>query len=297
MSELSLCNPPFGLPENIISQLLSTYCDGRSFSTFFHVLLGNRTLCSFAFSVLRDALVDRYITLASPETYIGENREIRDCLDIIREDIRTCSVIQSDTDGRLVCNHDEYSDVSTLVSEWCAILDYFDYMRLRKGHDFVLWCGPMHSQGLGTMEVTYLSSSFWTVTSMDYLYKELELNNHCLTHPAIDTLHPDVSHYGILEVGTKEDIEILNRIRYGMSPDLASGSRYNILVPGHQEYEPTMGFSRPEESTFLDSYQGRHNHSLAFLWVGHDEGGDFEHSLSRLGENVIRILSRMEGRR
>ena len=77
--------------EVVQSQILSSFLDGKSTSTYFHVLLCNNSLQSSAFHLIRDALVDRYLNLAKSEHFAKHNDEVRDVLDIIREDIRTCT--------------------------------------------------------------------------------------------------------------------------------------------------------------------------------------------------------------
>uniref|UniRef100_A0A7S4MVZ8 Uncharacterized protein n=1 Tax=Odontella aurita TaxID=265563 RepID=A0A7S4MVZ8_9STRA len=277
-------HPLASLNDPLQSQILSTFCDGKSMSTFFIVLRGNQIHRPFAFDVLRDALVDRYKNLARTGV-LSKNMEVRDCLDVIREDIRTCGIIDSD-DGTLVCDDDEYSDVVAKVSQWCAIVDYFDSMKSRS--DFVLWAGPIQTQGFGKIESASVSSPFWTVTALDYFYQELELNNHYLTHPSTNGLPSSLvdSPFGMLKVDTEGDVERLGRVQYSLSSDPDSGSRF-ALVPSQQEYEPTFCFALPSGSS--SSYK----HTLALFWEGEDDI-DFEYSLRRIGENVIRLLSRLE---
>mmetsp|Transcript_22091 Transcript_22091/g.32703 ORF Transcript_22091/g.32703 Transcript_22091/m.32703 type:complete len:210 (+) Transcript_22091:321-950(+) len=201
-----------------------------------------------------------------------------------------CRVFQ-DVNGQMTCDEGDGTlreSVAKNISSWCAIIEYFDTMRLQRGErsgEFVLWCGKLKTQqGFGTIQRAELSSALWTVTSMDYVFDQLELNNHYLTYPTIDTLPPSVieSPYGILNMESKEDIDVLQRIRYYLRPD-PDTARF-LLVPSQMEYEPTLGFALNQH---LMERKG-----LLFYWDGNDEG-DFEYSLTRLAENVKRILQRI----
>jgi hypothetical protein len=280
-----------GLPEVVQSQILSSFCDGKSASTYFHVILCNKNLNSIAFDLIRDALVDRYKNLAMNVQLVGDNEEIRDVLDIIREDIRTCKVLKSNA-GRMVIDDGENSlreGLATKVSDYCAIIDYFDTMRLQKLDkvgEFILWCGELQIQG-ETIQRASLSSPFWSVTAMDFFYDQLELNCHCLCHPAPNASHQslieDQFEFGFLDVDLETDEGTFKRTRHGLSDEIGS-SRF-FLVPSQMEYEPTVGFSLNRTLT--------KRRCLECHWDGNDEG-DFEYSLSHLPKNAIRILSRMK---
>jgi len=276
------------LPEGLQSSILSRFCDGRSIAIFFEVLFSNKQLRQLAFDLVRDALVDRYKRLAEVE--FNNYEEIRDVLDIIREEIRMCRVAE-DVNGQMICDEGDATlreSVAKNISSWCAIIEYFDTMRLQTGDrsgEFVLWCGQLKThQGFGTIQRAELASALWTVTSMDYVFDQLELNNHYLTHPARDSLQPSLleSPYGMLNVEAKEDFDVLQRIRHALRPD-PNSARF-MLVPSQMEYEPTLGFA-------LNQHQVKRK-CLLFHWDGNDEG-DFEYSLTRLAENVKRILQRI----
>jgi len=287
-----------GLPEVVQSQILSSFCDGKSISTFFHVILCNQSLNPVAFDLVRDALVDRYKNLASSEQFqLGNHEEIRDVLDIVREEIRTCKVVKSAIGGgrRMVIDDGDASfreGVAAKISDYCAIIDYFDKMRLQKSEtfgEFILWCGELQLQQGGKIRRACLSSKSWTVTAMDFFHDQLELNNHCLTHPAAASCDflPSLmeSPFGILDMELETDEAAFQRTRHSLSGDPDS-SRY-FLVPSQMEYEPTIGFAMNPNPNFT------HRRCLTCHWDECDEG-DFEYSLSRLSENAIRILSRLE---
>eukprot|EP01083_Nonionella_stella_P148148 468525_1 len=271
------------LSEVVQSQILSSFCDGKSVSTYFHVLLGNTSLRQFAFDILRDALVDRFKRLALG-SHAKSSEEAKDVLDIIREEIRTC-VIKRSTDGRWIINNSEYRESGiTKYSQWCAIVDYFENMQLgRQRAEYIVWCGGLNAQGL-RIERACVSTPYWTVTAMDYLYDELELNsNNYLTHPAtFHNLPPSFREapYGKLHINSERDTDYWNRVCYSLSED--PSSTRHVLVPSQMEYEPQLGFSL----SLADPK------ALHCYWDG-DDGGDLEYSLSRFGENATRIMTRL----
>lgn len=276
-----------GLPEVVQSQILSSFCDGKSISTYFHVIHCNQSLNQISFDLIRDALVDRYKNLASDKQF-GNNEEVKDVLDIIREDIRTCQVISS-VEGRMLIDDGETSlreGVAKKVSDYCAIVDYFDNMRFQGSetmNEFILWCGQLRTQG-GIIQRACLSSRIWTVTAMDFFHDQLELNNYSLTHPASDDFIPSLfeTPFGFLDVELESDSELFKRTQFGLSEE--PSSRRYFLVPSQMEYEPTIGFA-------LSS--GTQRSCLICHWDQDDEG-DFEYSLTRLSENAKRILRRLE---
>ena len=86
---------PLFLPEQVVSQVLSSYCDGRSISCFFNVLRGSRDLCPLSFNkIIKDALVHRYKSLAKSceESALADKLlEVYCVVDMVREEIRTSS--------------------------------------------------------------------------------------------------------------------------------------------------------------------------------------------------------------
>jgi len=296
------------IPEVVQSHLLSSFCDGKSICTYFHVLISDKSLQTIAFPLIRNALVERYTNLANSECFMEEPyEEVRDVLNFIREDIRTCTVRKdrqmvllsgsggSDGDGDGMVRE----NVSTKLSEWCAIIDYFDTMRTQSGErtgEFILWCGHLPTQGFGTLQTACVSTRLWKITSMDYFYDQLELHNQSITHPATECTLPymEVVPFGTLEVRSERDDAVLQRIQYSLVSSDFELTRYSFLVPSQMEYEPTMGFALNNCDRRLSSQPTfTQRRILDVHWDEYDQG-DFEYSLSRLGENVIRILTRLD---
>lgn len=278
----------FGLPEVVQSQILASFCDGKSISTYFHAILCSESSNPIAFDLVRDALVHRYKNLASMKQ-LGDQEEVRDVLDIIREEIRTCKVIKT-TSGSVVINDSDTSfreSLSTKISDYCAIVDYFDKTRmqeLEKSGEFVLWNGELRTQG-GRIRNASLSTKIWSITAMDFFHDQLELYNDCFTHPASSDFSSSLveSPYGTLSVDLEQDKAVFQRTRHSLSGD--PDSLRFFLVPSQMEYEPTVGFAiHPMDASMM---------CLLCHWDQNDEG-DFEYSLMRFPENAIRILKRLE---
>ena len=282
-----------GLPEVVQSQILSSFCDGKSIATYFHVISCNESLKAAAFDLLRDALVDRYQNIAQDDRIIF-NEEAKDVIDIIREEIRTCRAMQSANSGALsvIIGEDSHmssrESASKKISDYCAIIDYFDRMRQQspeKVGEFVLWCGGVQSQG-GRIRRASLCSKFWSVTAMDFFYDQLELNNHGFTHPASSAYEPPFGDpFGTLDVSIEleNDEFTFKRVEHSLSEDLMSSR--SVLVPSQMEYEYSIGFALNRDLS--------ERRNFACYWDLCDDG-DFEYSLSRLPENVIRVLTRLE---
>ena len=77
-----------GLPDEIISQLLGSFADGKAISTFYWALQSNRSLRQdgSAFDIIRNALVHRLKSFAADKRLKPSRcEEMRDCIDIFRE--------------------------------------------------------------------------------------------------------------------------------------------------------------------------------------------------------------------
>lgn len=282
---------PLFLPEQVISQVLSSYCDGRSISCFFNVLRGSRDLCPSSFDkIVKDALVHRYKSLAKSceESALADKLlEVYCVMDMVREEIRTSSE-SSVGNGRF--SHGNGKSVITKVAEWCCIVDYFEMMNgtSTDAPNLIVWCGPVSSQ-FGEMQHAHLMTSAvnWTVTAMHHFYRNVELTNVTLVPPALEPLSPGIlgRYYGDLTVSTPADSGVMHQLRYSMNTD--QDSLRGALVFSDSEYagadELAMGFTR---GVFTE-------HRLELYWDGRDEC-DFDESVHCLGENALRIMSRLE---
>lgn len=289
-STLSFCE----LPSEVLAAVLSHFCDGKTISTFLLTGLSNRTLKKKVLSLCRGALVQRYIALAA--RIVQDDDEIRDVLNVLREEIRLSS---DDTIDDLLV---------TKFSEWCAVLDYFETQLAVTAHyrrpHYIVWSGRIEIQ-YGMIDA-YLSTPYWTVGALRY-WRALELASLTLTHPRnanfTFTAESRIP-YASLFARNGND----KRRMHIQSSDLEVSVFHNdvnaqrhALVPLHDSYNPeqTVVFvdhsfvSRTHEAVpvgpLLIAKAGRE--SLCCCWDKENGEDDWEEAVASLGEHVIRIMN------
>lgn len=323
------------LPHEVFSHLLSRFCDGKTISTLLIVAQGNRKLSPSAFAIVRGALVHRYISLAASvlgswnddeeedEEMNPTTVEIREILDIIREDIRLSVDLE-----------DDCLLMTRKLAEWCAILDYFEaQIPLQQ---YIVWGGALRLP-YGQVE-SYLSTPNWTIGALKYwrLQEEADLSFTCGSGTRYDSNIPGTPYASILardDVSHRrlklqaKDLE-LSTYRALHQTDL----RRNCLVLVRELYEASHTFvicgwgilrqlfgQSKRQNSFLglkdkaDDYEeddddnaehGQQNFARQRLRsCGQNDclmviwdmacGEDFEAAMESLGEDVIRIMNYM----
>ena len=205
-----------GLPDEIISQLLGSFADGKAISTFYWALQSNRSLRQdgSAFDIIRNALVHRLKSFAADKRLKPSRcEEMRDCIDIFREEIRTANV---DIElGRLVDDMKRISNLNrtsmTIVSEWCAIVEYFDISLCLD--EYVVWVGEIETR-FGRMRSVCVRSPFWSITNFQYMFQQLELGCEGLVppNPTSSFVHLLDQPYGSLAALAEVDVEVMQRL-------------------------------------------------------------------------------------
>ena len=284
-----------GLPDEIISQLLGSFADGKSMSTFYMALQSNRSLRQdgSAFDIIRNALVHRLKSLAADKRLKPSRcEEMRDCIDIFREEIRTANV---DTElGRLVDDMKRISNLNkktmTIISEWCAIVEYFDISLCLD--EYVVWVGEIETR-FGRMSSVCARTPFWSITNFQYMHQQLELGCEALVppNPTSSFGHLLDQPYGSLAALTEVDVEVMQRLRVSMSLDEES-NRF-ALVPNQFEYEDSTIAFTPTPNDQAGREMLQYERHLQCLWDQQDEI-DFDESLSNFGEDCLRILQRLQ---
>jgi hypothetical protein len=200
------------LPDTALAAILSGFCDGKTISTLaLNVVNGRNSGGHRRFwNICRNVLVERYIRLRcrhggllSFSTITADrSEEIRDILDITREDIR------------LSTNDDD--DMITKFSHWCAILDYFEtqlqlfqvaaatqsqqqqqpnhpapsslssspsllLLPRRREPQWIVWRGNMTMPN-GEIQC-YLTTPFWSVGAMRF-WQQMEQENASFCRPS-----------------------------------------------------------------------------------------------------------------
>mmetsp|Transcript_17930 Transcript_17930/g.25300 ORF Transcript_17930/g.25300 Transcript_17930/m.25300 type:complete len:326 (-) Transcript_17930:123-1100(-) len=283
------------LPTEVLSNVLTTFCDGRSISTFLIVAQGSHELRQSSFEIGQGALVRRYKELA---IYLEHKHpSIAEILDVIREDIRT-------TDRQ------DPSFLRSKFSEYCAILEYFETqlsIDYNQEH-WVLWCGSIETPFGNIM--SYVTSPDWSLESLQQWYRNLEMLNFSLVRPNL----PDVEHefeqvpFGTLAGLSDRDIALIKVLRGTLEYDDFTRSESNAIVwqtplqYAYQENPPLKFCAHAYASWALgkDVYpQDFHRpawlkdeETLCCYWDSEDEECDWEDAINSLGENVIRIMKR-----
>jgi len=286
-----------GLSDDIISQILASFADGKSISTFYLTLQSCRLFRhDVAFNIIRNALVHRLKSLAADDRLKPSRcEEMRDCIDILREEIRTGGVdIET---GRLVDDGARISDLSksamTVASEWCAVVDYFDCNLCLD--EYVVWVGQVNTR-FGRMGAVCIRTPFWSITNLQYMHMQIDLGCEALVppNPTSSFRHLLDQPYGSLTALTGSDGEVMERLRTAMSVDEES-NRF-ALTPNQFEYEDSTIAFTPTPNDQASREMLQHERHLRCLWDQRDEI-DFDESLTNFGEDCLRILKGLQAAR
>jgi hypothetical protein len=235
--------------------------------------------------------------------------DIRDVLDITREDIRRST------------NDDE--ELVKQFSCWCAILDYFETQldifaqqqqtssppSSRHEPQWVVWTGALTIPN-GTFQ-SYMTTPFWSLGAMNY-WKALEMENasFCRPLPNFRFIQPDSS-----------DDDSPRRVPYGtiFALDPTSQRRLSFqcadlaidhfdevrnhwrhaLIPLSQFYEEDPGIVLVDHSFVSRTYTSHPigpllvataRSSLCVCWDKEQGEDDWEFALGRLGERCVEIM-------
>lgn len=283
-----------GLSDDIISQLLASFADGKSISNFYLALQSCRLFRhEVAFNIIRSALVHRLKSLAADDRLKPKRcEEMRDCIDILREEIRTGSVdIET---GRLVDDGARISNLRksamTIVSEWCAIVDYFDINLCLD--EYVVWVGQLNTR-FGPMGSVCVRTPFWSITHLQYMHVQIDVGCEALVPPNPTSRfgHLLDQPYGSLSALTAIDAEVMERLRTSMSLDEES-NRF-ALTPNQFEYEDSTIAFTPTPNDQASREMLQHERHLRCLWDQQDDT-DFDDALTNFGEDCLRILEGLQ---
>jgi hypothetical protein len=242
------------LPPEVLSNIFTWFCDGKTISSFSIVAQGSLLL---DLKCIQDALTHRFKYLARQL----QDEEIQDVLEVLGEEIRTNTSFEHEM-GKL--------------SEYCAILDYFELQKDR-GH-YIVWSGSIATQ-FGILQAE-MNTPHWTPTSLQYWFNDFELYQFSLAAPVRTPTIPGLP-YGSF-VSSASTRSIWKGLLYNLNTEMDDLGRY-ALVPRHLDFEanPTIICTKRFEGNILNVY-----------WDQVD-GYDWEDGIERLGVNVIRIMNRM----
>jgi len=302
------------LPTPVLAAILGGFGSGQMLSTvLLTVARGNAQLRASALPLCRGILVQRYVELAARMRDAGE-LEIKDVLDVVREDIRrsssssSCTPDQIDVDG-----DDDECNIVTQFSHWCAILDYFERQwSVRRKHQhlqvptkWIVWSG--------TVEIPYgpteacLMTSQWTAGALAY-WRNRELSALTLTHPRNSRLESiRLPLYGSV-LGVTEDarhrLRLQNRdlsFHDNNLDDLDWVPARQALIPMDELYSslPSVAFAATPTETISANAEDEERASrtiqvpeMKCYWDAEDgEEGDWEDAVASLGEHAIRVMN------
>ena len=287
------------LPTQALAAILGGFGSGKALSTFcLSVARGNHRLRATALSLCRGVLVQRFIELAArfQQDDPQQNSEIKTVLDAVREDCRQ--------------SRDNDEDIVRKLSEWCAILDYFELhwkagLSRRSSNDvptqWIVWCGRLQIP-YGEIH-GFLATPNWTVGALQH-WRRRELSTWSMTHPRNPNLVGiNLPLYGSLLGVTWVDSRRLRMQLHELAlhritaQEAAAAANLiharNALVSMDEVYEedPTIAFGTHQD-THQDRARGRQPRSfLECFWDSEDgEEGDWEEAVAGLGEAVIRVM-------
>lgn len=257
--------PLLDLPSEVLSSVLGSFLDGKSISTFLLVIQCSQQCDSESvLSLLRNALVNRYGQLKSK---LSGDEEISDVLMVLREDIRT-------------------SEEIVKFPEWCAVLDYFEsQLSSFAKSGWIVWCGPLETV-FGEFQANLRCKSGWTLGALQYWYNDIELQQFAIVHPFSRTVNeekynPDIF-YGSVEGVKPVGTALLQRLYLTLEHDPDHWKRYLVLRSRSYDEELSEYFTPiTGDDTGLFCY-----------WGSSEDHYDWEEALDKLGDNVIRIMSR-----
>lgn len=257
--------PLLELPEEVLSNVLGTWLDGKGISTFLTVIQCTKDCDSeHVLCLARNALVHRYGQLKAK---LSQFEEISDALMVMREDIRT-------------------SEDTVKFPEHCSIMDYFEsQMKSYQMDGWVIWSGPIET-AFGVFQAQLRCKTEWTLGALQYWYHDIELQQFAIVHPFSPTVsdqqYDPNTFYGSLEGLNGEGTMLLKRLYQTLEHDPEHWQRYLVLRCRSYDEEPSEYFTPiTGDDTGLFCY-----------WDSSEQTYDWEEALDKLGDNVIRIMSR-----
>lgn len=286
--------------------MLGTFSSGKSISTYVWVVLGDATLRATAYTICRDALVGRFVSLSNKIESIyqelGLESEIPEILVFVREEIR----LSDDTDDEILSK----------FSRWCAILDYVEVQlqatcarEMALGHvgfpQWIVWCGHLEIP-YGEIDA-YMVTPDWSVSALQY-WVNREAAQISLTHPRnVDYVFiPDNQ----IPYGTMFGLRTDDRLRLERQctdlevhtlRDTTRAQRYT-LVPLSESYDMCPSLNFVDHSYICRTHVGNimttgpllidpRRQSLCCCWDKDACEDLFDDAISNFGENAIRIMN------
>lgn len=262
------------LPAEIFSNILASFCDGKTISTF---LLASRVSRRFdAFDTVQGALVLRYEELSRKI----KDADISETLEILIQQIRDCERTSS--------------EAMKLFSERCAILDYFE-AHLSFDRHWLIWCGEFESF-YGKIQA-YITSPYWSISAIASWYRDLELTQFSLVRPRVQIERPEGYPFGSIIGRGRHDAHIMDRLRAKLDPNIQATEYWKGMMTAIQfayDHNPSLVITTHSypilegiEEVHVPNWLSKQK-SLCCYWDDF-EGYDDE-ALLNLGEHVVRLM-------
>ncbi|KAI2507703.1 hypothetical protein MHU86_6702 [Fragilaria crotonensis] len=265
------------LPPELFSNILASFCDGKSISTF---LLASQVSHNFdAFDTVQNCLVVRYEDLSEKI----KDPDITETLQILIQKIRACE--------RSFLLH-----TVKLFSEACAMLDYFE-THLLFGRHWLIWCGDVECF-YGKIQA-FITSPYWSISAIASWYRDLELTQFSLVRPRVPIHRPAGFPFGSIVGRGLHDSHLIDRLRVKLDPNIESPEYWKGMMTAIQfayDLDPSLVITTHSYPT-LEGEGKVHvpkwlpiEKSLCCYWDDFEAYDDDD--LLNLGEHIIRLMQR-----
>jgi hypothetical protein len=292
------------LPPEIISNILATFCDARSISTFLIVA------CSMAsFSLTTNTMENEATTTTTTTTTMKvDGIQIIKYALLVRYEQLTHRVRNLDLKHMVLPKlmrqirdyfHDESTRLESIkfFSGHCALLEYFEthLSPLFKEH-WLIWCGEFETF-YGNVQA-YITSPYWSMNAIDSWYRDLELTQFSIVRPRVHLDRPQNAPFGSILGIRQHDIHLLDRLRLKLEPNVHEETDYwkGMMTAIQFAYDPDPPLIiTPHAYSSLAGHREFHiptwiekEKSLSCYW---DDCIDIDdESLMDLGQTIQRLM-------
>lgn len=281
----SVCIGLLDLPPEVISNVLASFCDGKSISTFLLASLVSHHGFD-AFEPVQGALVERYEDLSKRI----KDPDITETLEILIHQIRACERTTS------------LPDAVKLFSEGCAMLDYFETHLLFDRH-WLIWCGDVECF-YGKIQA-FITSPYWSISAIASWYRDLELTQFSLVRPRVPIRRPVGFPFGSIVGRGRHDSHLLDRLRAKLDPNIEAPEYWKGTMTAIQfayDIDPPLVITTHSYPILVEGQGEVHipkwlpnEKSLCCYWD--DFEGYEDDDLCKLGEHIIRLMRRFSASR
>jgi hypothetical protein len=267
------------LPPELFSNILASFCDGKTISTFLLATQVSHNLNFDAFDTVQNALVVRYEDLSKKI----KDPDITETLQILIQKIRACE-------------RSFLLDTVKLFSEACAMLDYFETHLLFDRH-WLIWCGDVECF-YGKIQA-FITSPYWSISAIASWYRDLELTQFSLVRPRVPIDRPAGFPFGSIVGRGHHDSHLIDRLRVKLDPNIESPEYWKGMMTAIQfayELDPSLVITTHSYPT-LEGQGEVHvpkwlpvEKSLCCYWDDFEAYDDDD--LLNLGEHIIRLMQR-----